>query len=150
MALAHDVTDILNELIQTCRDGQDGFRNAANALDDPALRDELLGYSAQRRQFCDELQFRVASQGEQPAGSGSIAASVHRGWMDLRKAISTNDRFAILAECERGEDSAVAAYRRAMESELPPEVETIVQLQYEDVLRTHDRIKALRDMARGS
>lgn len=147
MALTHDVTDLLNELIQTCRDGQDGFEKSAKAIDDPALRDELLEYSAQRRQFADELQSRVASAGEEPAEEGSVAAVMHRGWMDLRSALSSNDRYAILAECERGEDSAVSAYRKAMESDLPPEYESIVQLQYEEVLRTHDRVKALRDAA---
>jgi uncharacterized protein (TIGR02284 family) len=150
MALTHDVTDTLNELIQICRDGDAGFTAAAEAVDDPALRSELVEYSAQRRRFAEELQFRVASTGEDPVERGSIAGALHRGWIDLRTAIATNDRYAILSECERGEDAAVAAYRKAMESELPPEYDTIVQLQSEDVLRTHDRVKALRDRARVS
>lgn len=148
MALAHDVTDILNDLIHICRDGENGFKTAAESVSDAALRDELLEYSSQRRQFADELQFRVTAVGEEPAERGSVTGALHRGWLDLRKAISTNDRYAILAECERGEDAAVAAYRKAMESDLPPEYESIVQLQYEDVLRTHDRVKALRDAAK--
>lgn len=148
MALAQDVTQILNDLIHVCHDGEYGFKTAADAITDTAVRDELSEYSTQRRQFADELQFRVTSVGDKPPEHGSMIGALHRGWMDLRTAISTNDRYAILAECERGEDAAVAAYRKAMESDLPPEYESIVQLQYEDILRTHDRIKALRDAAK--
>lgn len=148
MALTHDITDTLNDLIQICVDGEEGFRAAAEALEDPGLRDELLDYSAERRRFRDELHSRVAAGGEDPIERGSVAGALHRGWIDLRTALATNDRYAILAECERGEDAAVAAYRKALSSDLPPEFETIVQLQYEDVLRAHDRVKALRDAAK--
>lgn len=148
MALTHDVTDTLNDLIRICHDGEAGFRAAAEAIDDSSLRREFLQFSAQRKQFSEELKFRVAMTGEEPVDHGSVTAALHRGWIDLRTAISTRDRHAILAECERGEDAAVEAYRKALSSELPPEFETIVQLQYEDVQRAHDRIKVYRDAAK--
>jgi len=46
-----------------------------------------------------------------PAGS---PPPVFRGWINLKAALTSKDEHAILAECERGEDSAVAEYKKAM------------------------------------
>ena len=58
--------------------------------------------------------------------------------------MSRDDR-AILEECERGEDYAKAQYKKALEQELPPEVRTLVQRQYQGVVANHDKVRALRD-----
>ena len=148
MGVTYDVTSTLNELIETCIDGQKGFETAAKAVDDAALKSELSGYSDQRRDFATDLKSLVASFGEEPAEHGHVAAVVHRGWINLKNAVSTSDRYAILAECERGEDYAVAQYRKAQGAGLPPEYSQVVQTQFAAVQRTHDRVKALRDAAK--
>lgn len=146
MALAHDVTEVLNDLIQTCLDGESGFQSASNAMNDPALQKELAGYASQRRNFAGELRNRVIAEQEDPTEHGSVSGALHRGWLNIRTAISSNDRHAILAECERGEDVAVENYRKAIEADLPSEYDGLIQAQYDEVLRTHDRIRSLRDM----
>jgi uncharacterized protein (TIGR02284 family) len=148
MAVAHEIASTLNTLIRTCKDGEEGFSTAAEAIKDPQLQSELLQYSAQRREFATQLQNLVGWLDEKQSESGSVPGAVHRGWINLRSAVSRNDRYAILAECERGEDSAVQSYREAIESGLPPEYLYVVQSQYGTVLTTHDRIKALRDQAK--
>jgi uncharacterized protein (TIGR02284 family) len=149
MAVAHEIASTLNELIKTCRDGENGFSAAAEALKkDAELQREFLEYSGQRREFSTQLQNLVGWLDQEEQDSGSVAGALHRGWINLRSAISTNDRYAILAECERGEDSAVDTYKKALDSGLPPEYEFVVQTQYEAVQSTHDRIKALRDASK--
>lgn len=148
MPVAQDINSTLNELIETCIDGQNGFETAANAIDEPGLKAELAGYSAQRRDFAADLKSLVARSGESPTERGSVAAALHRGWINLKTAVSTRDRHAILAECERGEDSAVAEYRKAIGAGLPPEYAAVVQAQYAAVQRTHDRVRALRDASK--
>ena len=45
-----------------------------------------------------------------------------------------------------GEDVAKAAYRSALEkTDLPAEIRTVVQKQYDGVLRNHDEVRNLRD-----
>ena len=114
-------------------------------IDDTSLQSELMGYSAQRRDFANDLQNLVASFGDRPAQSGSVAGAMHRGWINLRDALTTRDAYAILAECERGEDSAVAEYRKAAEAGLPAEFDQVIESQFAAVQATHDRIKSLRD-----
>src|SRR5437588_426699 len=121
MTMSSGSTGVVNELIQTCVDGQKGFEAAAKAVDDPTIKDELVGYSWQRQQFATELKSRMKAFGEEPSERGSIAGAVHRGWMDVKSAFGGSSGHSILAECERGEDQAEEAYRKAMSTGLPPE-----------------------------
>lgn len=151
MGVSYDINTVnstINELIQTCIDGQNGFETASVSIDDPSLKSELMGYSTQRRDFANNLQNLVAASGEKPQERGSVAAALHRGWINLKDAVASNDRHAILAECERGEDSAVANYRKALQSDLPAEYAQVIETQFTAVQRTHDRIKALRDASK--
>ncbi len=73
---------------------------------------------------------------------------MHRAWINLKSAITSGDDHAILTECERGEDSAVNEYKKAMEAEeLSAPIRETISRQYSDVKGAHDRIRALRDAA---
>lgn len=148
MNTASDVHTVLDHLLETCIDGQNGFETAANAIEDGSLKSELMQYSLQRQDFAAELRAAIAAMGDRPSESGSVSAALHRGWINLKSAVASNDKYAVLAECERGEDSALDEYREASHSGLPPVIAPIVQTQYEQVQRVHDRVKALRDAAK--
>lgn len=141
------VTTVLNGLIETCKDGQQGYQNAAENVTNERLRPILQSLSAQRGQFAAQLQTLVRSLGEDAETSGSMAGAVHRGWIDLKAAVSSHDEHAVLAECERGEDSAVAQFRDALAEELPVDIRAIVVAQSVAVKESHDEIKGLRDRA---
>ncbi|MEO7318692.1 MAG: PA2169 family four-helix-bundle protein, partial [Chthoniobacteraceae bacterium] len=81
-----------------------------------------------------------------PETAGSVSGALHRGWIDLKAALTSKDEHAILAECERGEDSAVAHYTEALADEgLPGHVTATLQTQYKAVKAAHDRVRDLRD-----
>ncbi len=143
--LSGDARSTLNNLIETCRDAQHGFEEAAKGVGDPALRAELMQYSIQRREFATALQQAVRTTGDNPDDSGSLAASLHRGWMHVKQAVSGSDDYAVLSECERGEDAAVDAYRDALGRSVPPGVDDLVETQYAAVKHVHDRIRSLRE-----
>ena len=142
-----NTTSILNDLIETLKDGQEGYRAAAADVESSNLKSLFSEYSLQRSKFAGELQALAHSLGEEnPETSGSVAGAIHRGWIDLKAALSSKDEHAILAECERGEDSAVAAYKDALEEkELPSNVIETLRAQAADVKAAHDRIRNLRD-----
>jgi len=136
---------VLNDLIQTCKDGEYGFKTASDHTNDLELKALFQQYSAQRLELARELQTRVRNLGEDPEKSGSVSASLHRGWLDLKSAISSEEPHAILAECERGEDIAVKAYREALDEYVDGATRELIRRQYGLVQATHDRIKQLRD-----
>lgn len=142
-----DVISTLNNLIATCKDGQNGFQEAAEGVERSDLKSLFYECSQQRAQFSGELQSLVRELGGDPEESGSLAAAVHRGWINIKSAVTGKDEAAILNECERGEDVAVNAYKTALGEELPANVKTTVENQYNTVKATHDRVRDMRDSA---
>lgn len=142
-----DVISTLNGLIETCKDGQEGFKTAAEGIERSDLKSLFYEFAQQRAQFAGELQSLVQSLGGDPENTGSMAGAIHRGWIDIKSAVMGKDEASILNECERGEDSAKNAYKSALEENLPANVLDTVQTQYTAVQSAHDRIKALRDSA---
>ena len=134
----------LNNLIETCKDGQNGFQAAADGVKNGELKTLFHTYSQQRAQFAGELQQEVRRLGGDPEKTGSLAATLHRGWIDIKSAVTGEDEGAIISECERGEDSAKRNYEDALGDEnLPGNIRAIVERQYAQVKEAHDRIRAL-------
>ncbi len=145
-----DVISTLNTLIETCKDGQNGFQEAATGVERSDLKSLFYECSQQRAQFTGELQSLVRELGGDPEQSGSLAAAVHRRWIDIKSAITGKDETSVLNECERGEDIAVSTYKTALEAHLPANVNTVVENQYNTVQATHDKIRNLRDAAKAA
>src|SRR5262249_37756695 len=147
MARQKEAISTVNDLIETLKDGQEGFRQAAEAVENSELKSLFNECSLQRARFVGELQSEAVTLGEsKPEDSGSAAGALHRSWINLKGAIAKHYYHAILEECERGEDSAVHEYQDALEDEdLTGPVREIVSRQYEKVKSVHDRIKHLRN-----
>lgn len=140
-----EVIATLNDLIETSKDGAEGFRSCAENVRDVQLKTLF----ADRARGCDaaalELQDIVRSLGGDPETRSSLSGTLHRRWLDIKSAITGHDDLAVLEECERGEDVAKRSYSQALEKVLPPEIRAVVERQYQGVLRNHDQIKSLRD-----
>ena len=141
--------EVIDNLIETLKDGQEGFKQAAEAVNDPTLKSLFLDYSQQRSRFAAALQSEARRHGEtEPETSSSATGAMHRGWINLKSAITGGDEHAILAECERGEDSAVEEYKKALDNGLSPTAQELVSRQFAEIKAAHDRIRGLRDAAK--
>lgn len=141
-----DLRLALNDLIQTCRDGQEGFLTAAENIETGDVKRLLSQYSLQRAKFTGELQSASHALGDSnPENASSVTGTLHRGWINLKTALAGRDTHNILAECERGEDSAVGSYKEALQLELPADLRAIVERQYAEVQAAHNEVQALRD-----
>lgn len=146
----NDIITTLNTLIETCKDGQDGYKTAADGVKNEAATHLFREYSQQRMQFAAELQDLVRRFGGDPEQSGSLAGALHRGWMNIKATISGGDEYKVFEECERSEDWAVNAYKDALTKPLPPHVQTVVQQQYTSIQNAHDRIRGLRNATKSA
>lgn len=144
---ADDTIDTLNNLIEICKDGAHGFKVAADDAKDGELRALFMRYSQERESFAQELRARVTALGGDPDKSGTATGALHRGWINLKAAVSSNEPHAVLAEAERGEDAAVAAYRKALESITDAPSRELISHQFPTVKAAHDRVRDLRDSA---
>lgn len=143
----NDTVSILNGLIETCRDGQNGFQEASTNLKRTELKTLFAEASTERAKFVGELQREVRVLGSDPENSGSVAGALHRAWIDIKGSFTGKDDGSILNECERGEDSAVAAYKDALTNDLPANLRALVETQSTAVQAMHDRIRNQRDRA---
>lgn len=151
MALSTDKTiGVLNDLIETCKDGEYGFTSSAEHVKNPDLQQVFTARAAECRKGAQELQAQVRQLGGDADEGGSASGAIHRGWVAVKGTLSGYSEKAMLEECERGEDAALARYRDALKEDLPPGVRTVVERQYEGVKRNHDQIRTLRDRARAA
>jgi uncharacterized protein (TIGR02284 family) len=141
-----NVRAVLNHLIQTCKDGQEGFLTAAENVPGEELRKLFSEYSLQRAKFVGELQTASHELGDShPENASSVSGTLHRGWINLKTVVVGRDAHSILLECERGECSAVADYEEALKHELPAPIHEIVTRQFAALTAAHDRMRALAD-----
>ena len=145
-----DVISTLNNLIETCKDGQDGFKTAAEGVQNSNLKSSFYEFGQQRAQYVGELQTLVRELGGDPETTGSTSATLHRGWINIKSLVTGQDDEAILNEAERGEDVAKDQYKKALETSLPANVTTVIQKQYQEVQAAHDKVRALRDSAKAA
>lgn len=145
MEKGNDFVAVVHHLIERCKDGQVGYKHAADDIEDQDLKSLFREYSVQRDTMITELQNELHKMGKTDDESSSIEGKVHRTWMDLSSAILNKDRKQVLNECERGEDYALSAYDKALKADLPGNLKNIVEKQYHQVKEAHDRIRDLRD-----
>jgi uncharacterized protein (TIGR02284 family) len=124
-----EVVAILNDLIETCEDGVAGFRAAAEAMSNAEARRLLTERSQRIEQSKVELADIVRRLGGTPVEHGHSIAGLHRGWINLKAAVTGSNDDSILAEVERGEENAVKHYRAALNAALPADVRMVVASQ---------------------
>lgn len=137
---------VTEDLIQTLEDGKDGYTKGANKLDEldeTSLAATFREFAEQRTRFGDELEGMAASYGDDVERSGSVAASVHRGWMTLKEALSSSDAKAILDVAKQGEDHAVSEFDKALEQDISAGLREVVQRQATEITAARESITNL-------
>lgn len=140
-----EVRETLEDLLEVCRDGEYGFTACAEQVKRPDLKNILLQRAQDCRRGAQELQQCMARYGGDVNEGGSVLGALHRGWVSVKASLSSYDDKAVMEEAERGEDNALARYRRALKKPLPADVAALVQRQCEGVQRNHDQVRNLRD-----
>jgi len=145
-----DVIDALNDLAECCKDGEYGFRSCAEQAKRADLKSVFLQRADDCRGAARELYEQIRGLGGTIDEGGSAAGAMHRGWVAVKATLTTYDDKAVLEEAERGEDNAMARYRKALKQPLPAGVKLIVERQMQGVQRNHDQVKMLRDQFRAA
>lgn len=139
------VIAFVEKLIDTCRDGEKGYREAAEHISDPELRGYFSDQCAERAKFAEELQQALHRMGKwETTRQGSVGGVLRRAWIDLKSLVGGGDK-SVLEAVEAGEDSAKEVYEEARQHLLPPEIRSIVERQAISVIAAHDHVRLLRD-----
>lgn len=148
MATSDDrLLSTLNELIVVCRDGEQGFKTAADHVQDPELRRLFTNYGLERADFAHELTGLVERLSGEPERSGSMTGALHRTWLGLKSSLTAGNDASVLAAAESGEDVAKAAYEKALATPLTPDTRSVIERQFTKVKAAHDRVRDLKHAA---
>jgi uncharacterized protein (TIGR02284 family) len=146
----NDAISVLEELIQTCKDGQKGYQEAASKIKRSDLKTFFNEQSLERSRFAGELEAELIRLGKPDKKiSGSVVGSLHRAWVDTKVGLGGGDA-TILDWLENGEDHAKDAYQKAVTGDLPEDIAQIVRRQAASVQAAHDRVRSLRDIAKAA
>jgi uncharacterized protein (TIGR02284 family) len=146
----NDTLSVMENLIETCKDGQKGYQDAGSHAKRSDLKTYFDEQSLERARFAGELQEeRIRLGKSDKKDSGSVSASLHRAWIDTKVSMGAGDT-AILESVEAGEDRAKEAYQKAVTADLPENIAQIVRRQADSVQKAHDQVKSLRDAAKAA
>lgn len=146
-----DEAHLLNNLILINNDRVAGYQKAIKDLldDDSDLKILFREKANQSIRLNLELSENVTKMGVKVETGTTNTGRIYRVWMDLKTLFGGATRRVILDNCESGEDAALLAYRRVLESDvLSPSVKAMITSHYGELKVSHDRIKALRDAER--
>jgi uncharacterized protein (TIGR02284 family) len=146
----NDVISVIENLIETCKDGQKGYQDAAHHVKRNDLKTYFNEQSLERSRFAGELEAQLIQLGKPDKKvSGSVGGALRRAWIDTKVSLGGGDK-TILESVEAGEDSAKKAYEKAVTGDLPENIAQIVRRQAASVERAHDKVKSLRDQAKAA
>jgi len=143
-----DDEKVAKELVETLKDGERGFASAAKKLRDSdraEWAETLERLSEQRATFSREIVDLGHQYGDDVDKSGTVAASLHRGWISLKDALTGDDAGSVLGAAVTGEDHAVSEYEDALKHDLSPGFRDVVTRQHAAVVAARDEVKALQD-----
>ena len=110
-----EILDQLSQLLTLNHDAEKGYQEASENVKDNELKSLFLTQSRQRAEFATELDREVRSLGGEPSDTTSIAADLHRAWINLKSVFSSNDDKAVVQECHRGDQEALNTYNQVLQ-----------------------------------
>lgn len=124
------LTSALQDIIDTCYDGVEGYETAADEIEDESIKTLFLRLSQQRKGFIEELKNEALKLGIELNGSGSAKGFFHRTWLAAKSALSGDSKDKIIEEAMDGEKRAVEVYSKVhANQEVPEYIQDILKEQ---------------------
>ena len=135
----------LNDLIETTLDSANGYRHAADGVDNPEFKTLFAERAGKREELSRRLQQEVRSFGGEPEDDQSLLGRIHNKFAELRGDLMGRDDKGVIDEVERGEDVIKARFEDATrDGDLPETLRQRVAQEYAEIKADHDTISALK------
>jgi len=110
-----EILDQLGRLLTLSHDAEKGYQEASENVKDNELKSLFLTQSRQRADFAQELDREIRTLGGDPDTGTSLAADLHRAWINIKSAFSSDDDKATVQECHRGDQEALDTYNSVLQ-----------------------------------
>lgn len=137
----------LSELAQFVKDGNLGYKKAAEETKDAQLKSFCLQQSSLRGEYLSDLNSIITSLGGDAEQSGTVKGALYRQFMDVKAAVTGADEEGIINSCIFGEEWAIKAYHEALEDEnLPVDVRTRLETQHQACHNALSQLKTMKNL----
>ena len=135
----------LNSLIETTLDSANGYRHAAEGVDNPEFKAMFAERAGKREELSRRLQQEVRSFGGEPEDDQSLLGRIHNKFAEVRGDLMGRDDKGVIDEVERGEDVIKAKFEAATrDDDLPPTLRQFVTTEFASIKADHDTISQLK------
>jgi len=141
MKFTEEVAKNLNQLLEKNYDAEKGYKDAAERVEHPKMKQFLQEQAQKRYDFGHELKTEITNYGEKPNKGGSVSGTIHRTWMDLKAAVSSDKQEEVMEEVQRGEQAAIDEYNEAIKADLPPTTKTMLTKQRDQIMQAQQSAK---------
>lgn len=138
-----DPTENLNRLIGINNDSINGYREAAELVENETYATTFKNFAQERETFGTKLANMVTEIGGTPEADGNFKGMFHRMWMNLKTAVTNGDA-ALLDEIERGETAAIDVYNDVLETALTEQQRDIIVKQLNSIREARSRIEMFK------
>jgi uncharacterized protein (TIGR02284 family) len=134
MKFTEKMTNKLNALLEKNYDAEKGYKKASEKVANERLKQFFNEQAQKRYDFGHELKTEIKNYGESPEKGGSTTGALHRTWMDIETAFSSNKEETILEEVQKGEKAAIEEYNDILgDATLPPTTQKILAQQRDSI-----------------
>ena len=139
-----ETVNLLNDLLERNYDAEKGYKKAAEDAKSPVLKEFFRDYAGQRYTFGHELKEEIKRLGGEPDKGTSATGTLHRTWIDIKTALSTDKDETVVEECIRGEKAALDDYEDVLKkSELSMASREVIQRQHDKIQSAVNRLNQI-------
>jgi uncharacterized protein (TIGR02284 family) len=138
--------DLLNTLVVINNDRMSGYETAENETEQIDLKALFSQFKYTSQNNKAALIKEIHNLGGTPDEGTKLTGDFYRVWMDIKAALTGNDRKAILESCEYGEKVAADTYKEVLNNsvdEISNEQRTMLNAQLNLLNANHYTIKGL-------
>ena len=146
--MSNPTVSTLNDLLQITNDRIEGFNKVEDKVWEkyPNLKSDYTHMVDQSQNMKLELKRLISERSGDAEDSTTVAGGLHRTWIDVKNAFSSDNAESTLENVTFGENAAIEAYEKALDSgDLCPESSRVVQDQLHNLKSSYEKFRNLEN-----
>lgn len=146
--LKEKAIDTLNKLVQVNNYRMEGYEKTSEHSVETDLHTMFSNFANTSRKCNQELIGEIKDLGGTPVEGTNTTDKFFRAWIDVRAALSGNDRKAIFDSCVLGEEKAIESYKNVLRDDieyLNSEQQTMLGAHLAMLREDYKKVKLMRD-----
>lgn len=146
--MSNQTVSTLNDLLQITNDRIEGFNKVEDKVWEkyPTLKSDYTNMVDQSQKMKLELKSLISERNGDADDSTTVAGGLHRTWIDVKNAFSADNAESTLENVTFGENAAIEAYQKALDSgDLCPESSRVVQDQLHSLKSSYEKFRNLEN-----